>query len=418
MITHIWENDLEAIEKVIKRYQKLSAKHGGSVKFNILDRVYDELDIEGGTNIYRFYKVEVEGCVKIDGWELIALTDDVGQDKNRVRLLSSTKEDYSLINMISKFHDEPLACEHCNTNRRRKHTAWVRNTETGEFKQLGLECLKLYTGGLSASQAAMYSTLFDHVDELSDYEDRIRSYSGTYTPLFPIEEIVSCAQALIDLTGFKSRSSVQDGYNQVATADEILDVLEYRRGTATSAQLGYISKLKSQYTDFANSLQDPNYKINDTDDCIEHLRKRPEFPTAFETTLRQIFLTEYVSESDFGIIAAGVNTWNKYKIRLEKEQKQNEIAENSTSIYIGNKGDTIEVEIADAKYITCFDSLFGTSFLYKFHDECGNELAWWSSRQISNIDCWVGKTMRCSVKSHDEYKGIKQTVVTRCKLIH
>lgn len=416
MITHIWENDLEEIEKVIKRYQKLSAKHGGFVKFNILDTIYDELDIGGETNTYRFYVVEVEGCVKIDGWELVALTDDVGEDKNRVRLLLSTKEDYLTEDLISKFHSEPLSCEHCNTNRRRKHTAWIRNTETGEFKQLGLECLKLYTGGLSAAQAAMYSTLFDRVDELSDYEDRITNYGGTYMPLFPIEEAVSCAQALIDLTGFKSRSSVQDGYNQVATADEILDVLEYRRGTANFSQLGYINTLKSRYTDSANSLQDSNYKIKDTEDCINHLRKRPEFPTEFETTLRQIFLTEYVSESDFGMIAAGVNTWNKYKTHLEKEQKQKALAENSTSVHIGNKGDKIEVEIEDAEYITSFDSLFGTSFLYKFHDVKGNELIWWSSREIANIESWQGKIIKCTVKEHTERDGIKQTSVIRCKL--
>lgn len=416
MITHIWENDLEAIEKVIKRYQKLYEKHGGSVKFNILDTIYQELDIEGETNTYRFYVVEVEGCIKIDGWELIALTDDAGNDTNRVRLLTSANEDYPLMNMVSKFHHELLTCEHCNTNRHRKHTAWVRNTETGEFKQLGLECLKLYTGGLSAAQATMYSTLFDRVDELSDYEDRIRNYGGTYMPLFPIEDVVSCAQALIDLTGFKSRSSVQDGYNPVATADEILDVLAYRCGNATSEQLGYINKLKSQYADFANTLQDVNYKLDDTNDCIDHLRKRPEFSTDFETTLRRIFLTEYVSETDFGIIAAGVNTWNKYKLRLEKEKRQKELAENSTSTHIGNKGDKIEVEIGDAEYITCFDSRFGTSFLYKFHDVLGNEIIWWSSRKIEDIETWEGKIMKCTVKEHVERNGIKQTSVIRCKL--
>lgn len=83
-----------------------------------------------------------------------------------------------------------------------------------------------------------------------------------------------------------------------------------------------------------------------------------------------------------------------------------------------NKGDKLIVQIHDVQFVTTYDNLFGTGFLYNFHDECGNELTWWSSKQISNIDCWVGKTMRCSVKSHDEYKGIKQTVVTRCKLIH
>lgn len=83
-----------------------------------------------------------------------------------------------------------------------------------------------------------------------------------------------------------------------------------------------------------------------------------------------------------------------------------------------NEEDKLIVQIHDVQFVTTYDNLFGTSFLYNFHDECGNELTWWSSRQISNIDCWVGKTMGCLVKSHDEYKGIKPTVVTRCKLIH
>lgn len=56
-----------------------------------------------------------------------------------------------------------------------------------------------------------------------------------------------------------------------------------------------------------------------------------------------------------------------------------------------NKGDKLTVQIHDVQFVTTYDNLFGTSFLYNFHDEYGNQLTWWSSRQISNIDCWVGK---------------------------
>ena len=51
-----------------------------------------------------------------------------------------------------------------------------------------------------------------------------------------------------------------------------------------------------------------------------------------------------------------------------------------------NKGDKLIVQIHDVQFVTTYHNLFGTSFLYNFHDECGNELTWWSSRQISNID--------------------------------
>lgn len=54
-------------------------------------------------------------------------------------------------------------CEHCGSNRRRKDTYIVRNTVTGEFKQVGRSCLKDFTGGLDASAVAQYISFFDEL---------------------------------------------------------------------------------------------------------------------------------------------------------------------------------------------------------------------------------------------------------------
>lgn len=405
MIVKIYEQDLEQIAKVITRYKKLADKFGGTISFEIQDTVYEELEIDGISNIYKFYEVEVEGCVKINDWELVALIDDVGETKNRVRLISTSGVDGETVNM---FHSVSITCEHCNTNRRRLHSAFVRNIKTKELKQVGLNCLKLYTDGLSAQHAALYGHLFDKIDELSDLEYRIGCYSSSYQPLFPVEKVISASYSLIHLTGFKSVSAVENGEYEVPTRDEIIDVIRYRdESTATS----YLKKLVS---DFREDLKYFNHQEN-IQPIIDYYRAEPDIASSYLVKLHKVFLTHYVTENDFGLIAAGVNGWIKYMNEKALEKK---LAENSISEFLGNSGDKLVAKIHDVQLISTCDSIFGTSFLYKFHDDFGNELTWWSSRQISNIDCWVGKTMRCSVKSHDEYKGIKQTVVTRCKLIH
>lgn len=53
-----------------------------------------------------------------------------------------------------EWHKLECVCEHCNTRRNRKSTYLVRNTKSGEVRQVGKTCLKEYTGiyPLSASR--------------------------------------------------------------------------------------------------------------------------------------------------------------------------------------------------------------------------------------------------------------------------
>ena len=57
--------------------------------------------------------------------------------------------------------------------------------------------------------------------------------------------------------------------------------------------------------------------------------------------------------------------------------------------------------------------MYGTTFLYRFVDDAGNVFVWKASGAYNVFD---GVTIKGTVKDHSEYQGVKQTVLTRCKI--
>lgn len=88
------------------------------------------------------------------------------------------------------------------------------------------------------------------------------------------------------------------------------------------------------------------------------------------------------------------------------------MAINNKKAYVGSIGERITLSLVNEAVFT-FDSQFGPVYVYKFSDANGNTLVWKTSCQ----DIQEGKRYKVTgtVKSHDEYKGEKQTALTRCK---
>ena len=85
------------------------------------------------------------------------------------------------------------------------------------------------------------------------------------------------------------------------------------------------------------------------------------------------------------------------------------------SEHVGKVKDRLTIEVAEAKLLTTVSNLYGTSYLYKFKDANGNVFTWFTSCMIEverkfNI---VG-----TVKEHTTYRDVKQTVLTRCKVMY
>lgn len=110
--------------------------------------------------------------------------------------------------------------------------------------------------------------------------------------------------------------------------------------------------------------------------------------------------------------------WNYWKGNGEetyssKIKEANEAMNRKTnpSAHVGSAGDKIEVEVELVRRGS-FDSTFGTTYVYNFKDSNGNVFIWKTKNFFDVKNCLLKGT----IKEHSEYKGICQTVLTRCKV--
>ena len=98
------------------------------------------------------------------------------------------------------------------------------------------------------------------------------------------------------------------------------------------------------------------------------------------------------------------------------ENLLNEAKPHVDSIWVGRIGDELkEIKVKlTSKY--SFETRYGMSTAYNFVTEDGNVLVWFSStvQQVKSGEWCIIK--HGIIKNHSEYKNVKQTILTRCKL--
>ena len=108
-----------------------------------------------------------------------------------------------------------------------------------------------------------------------------------------------------------------------------------------------------------------------------------------------------------------------YMLKVQKywESRKSEL---KSSEYFGSVGDKIEIEVLCTK-VTGFVSDFGYRGtwvnLYICQDNDGNVFKIQYTGSVWDMDEMSKYTIRGTIKSHDEYEGIKQTSLTRVKVI-
>ena len=88
----------------------------------------------------------------------------------------------------------------------------------------------------------------------------------------------------------------------------------------------------------------------------------------------------------------------------------------SKSEHQGVIGDKIENVLCELVHIGGYSSAYGYKWIYTFRDERDNEYVWFTTIQQA-IGTGMGCYLTGTVKEHSEYKGVKTTVLTRCKII-
>lgn len=111
---------------------------------------------------------------------------------------------------------------------------------------------------------------------------------------------------------------------------------------------------------------------------------------------------------------------NNISSRCKEEYNRLNNIQEDKSGWVGTVGERLEMKLTlswinqweQARYCG-YDTEF--VFLYQFKDDEGNVLIW---KTTNYVEAKVGDKLlvKGTIKQHDEYKGVKQTVLTRCKV--
>jgi hypothetical protein len=141
----------------------------------------------------------------------------------------------------------------------------------------------------------------------------------------------------------------------------------------------------------------------------------------YVTNLKAIAGAKMVSSRNFGILVSAPQAWARFNeqtlIRKQREGKPSEWIGTAPDKAAGVKGSRITFTgiVESIRYI---DGFCGSTTLYQVRaEDSGVVVKWFASTNALGEDTGVRVTLRGTVKEHDEYKGIKSTVLTRCTLV-
>jgi len=305
--------------------------------------------------------------VIVGGWSLLAKIEHLPAGN----LVKSFSE------LDAKWYDAEPNCEHCNQNRRRNVTHVLLKDEVE--KQVGSTCLKDFTGHADAEALADYFAQIQELVESDEFGyDPDKSYGSPY---IQVKKYLQYAALAVRHSGYVSRKSAEQSL-AIATADD--------------AFFWMTKKIDHEYpneNDIAVAQEVQNYV-----DALEPTNN-------FEHNVKTLLSEEYVHYSHLGYIAGAISAHLHHQEAVLKGEGKE---------YVGEikKRQNFTLTAVSLKTL---DGMYGMTYLYKFTDENGNNIVWFSSK---NQDLNIGATytIKATVKDHKEYNNEKQTVITRGKV--
>lgn len=370
--------EYQATAAKVAKINERAAKRGFTGR---LELVAEKFTVEsndlGFPVVEVFYKVSITGeAPKYDGWTFLARIDAVAD--------TFTIATAPGVEHVSRDHVRVGECDHCQSNRARKNTYLVQG-EDGLIRNVGSTCIKDFLGWDA-------NVTFLSVE---DVEKEISAGISNIDRTFTVDAALAVAIAVTKVCGFVSTQAYGE-----STASRVSAVLHQSRVSpaeeSTYNEIRAIAPQAIREVEAVKSfILSPDFAGTST--YVDNLKALVE---AGEVTARQI-----------GLIASAPQALTKHRERLAGIEAQAKVA--ATSEYIGEVKDKIQVTgvITAIRYI---DGQYGTTTLYTILTDQGL-VKWFSSNGALGDDIDKVVTIKGTVKAHDEYNGIKSTVLTRCK---
>lgn len=387
--------DFDKLRKKILRITNKLDKYGLNYDFEILGESIEpinviDVSIPSQPVIKDTIFVEVINYeftmdeLKLGDYETVAVIEHNRIEDSKENLVYLVNSE---VNLDIKYRTTLGYCEHCNTNRKRNKTVLLRNISnlSEPIKQVGLTCLKDYTGIEAMDLIRNYMSLNDLF--LEEIYVNYKDYNSH--PRY-VETLVYLANSiqLIELEGYEKNVTRDRAWDKTIAGNN--NTNEYNL-----TNLIYIKK---------------------AEEVLNYFKDR-EFNNDFLINIKLILQNKYNKSS--GLVSYAYLAYKKQLEFDELEKLKKDV--NQQSDYIGIIGDRLTFEVSlIAKY--SFESIYGYQNIYLFKDCDNNVYKWKTGVNILNLDNFhieIGDEilLKGTIKGHEEYKDTKQTELTRCKVI-
>lgn len=358
------------------------------------ERIVNE--VTGAKVTYKVYDVRVTGkAPKLAGWKLIAVVDHFTsgvRGTNIIRRLPNTET----VELPEEYRTVEQRCDHCESTRYRRDT-FALVSETGEWKLIGRDCLKDFTGHKNPQALAKWAEYLKSALDDAENSDQDRGYHSQYHLTMTV---LGSTAALIRNYGWVSRKTAQE-HQKYATADMLLNVMnnpqapdEYKEAAKPIAEDIELAKAVKTWIVEELSVQE---SLND-----------------YQWNLVASLSEEYVHYKNIGLAASGIMAYKREKGELpEKNGKPRPISQHQ-----GEVGQKIEVTLTVTRrldFSNDYSRHGGTYSITIMEDESGNVYVWKTASE--HLDEGETYQLRGTIKEHTNFKAQKQTVLTRCKIM-
>jgi hypothetical protein len=372
-------------KKKVAALNKRGRKIGGGISIENVEETFFRVEVARGRSVkVEAVRFELAGEIPVvNGYRLVARVEHT-EKGNIITRIDSMKD-------IGDWRSAKPNCDHCSTNRRRKDTFFVEHVETGIIMQVGRTCLADFIRDIDVDKVASYFMFWASFEKEYN-EGTYRDYDATAG--YPeTRDFVACACAAVR----------QDGCFYPSKDN---------KATVRSAEFLYwpLPKTENRYDiEQWQRSQPTKGDFEKADAAMAWIKaKQDGMRSEYIWNLQVACNLDHVTGRTRGLVASLVAAYDRDNVRAKKPVKK-------VSEHIGNIGERIKGIKAVITMVRGFYGQFGECFMVLFEDSDGNKFKWFTS---TDVDYEIGAevVVTGTVKKHDAYKGVKQTVLTRCKI--
>ena len=345
-------------------------------------------------------KIPDDAVFAENNWAFGGSVEPSGVEGKNFVNVSLSGRDLGFIVPTRYFFSNPCACDYCKTNRKRNKTYLVINQETGEWKQLGKECLKLFVTGIDVDAIATFESFIKEAEDAANPGDEF--FYNRRFKFVKVADALALACAVYRERGYLATRDAVGDSNDLCNKNIVQRKLTQQYG-CDSDSLNITDSTRGKI-DAMTFKADIN-----VENAISDVEQLPDDP--YYNNLKVIVANEYVPLNKLGLLVSIPKAIDRYEKEKRRQEEKEKLAAESN--YLGSVGEKISVNFVSGREVACCETQFGLLHIYEFKDANGNAVVWKSS---SSKDIPESGTVTGTVKAHEEYNGIKQTIILRAKI--